>query len=168
MLDHDKVLDAFHRALKELHPEENAVRPRAVALRAHQIYCAGLKPHEKRPVSETFRKYATGQLDCPEVVELLGSAGIRPTVRARLDRKRLRIVFEEAIQRLETRLLRGQAKPLQIARRAHELYTRGSSESGQPSHYTFERLIYGKAADPEIVTLIDAALTKNKREDGAP
>jgi len=170
MLDRDKVFAAFRLALSELGAGggTEGVRPRAVALRAHVLYCADLKAHEKRPVPETFRKFATGQLPFPEIVELLKDHNIHTTVRSRLDRERLRSVFEEAIQRLESRLIRGQARPLQIARRAHELYGRDLS-GAKPSHYTFERLIYGKAADPEIVTMIETALhqNKSKREDGA-
>jgi hypothetical protein len=66
---------------------------------------------------------------------------------------------------LETRLFKGQAKPLQIARRAYEIYTRESdNDASQPSHHTFQRLIYGKAADPEIMTLIETALNLKARK----
>jgi hypothetical protein len=165
MLDRDKVLEVFRQALEDLRAEVRArgIRPRTVGLRAHQVYCANLNPGEKRPSSETFRKYVSGKTALPEIIELLEEANVRPTGRARLDRKRVRAVFQEAVRRLEARILRGQAKPLQIARRAHELYNRGATrETLRPSHYTFRRLIYGKAADPEILTLIEEAL---KRKD---
>jgi hypothetical protein len=162
MLERETVIRAFHEALqRQLEgPQKGGIRPRSVALRAHAIYCAILRPDQKRPSPETFRKFATGRLAIPEVVELLKSADVRATVRARLDRQRLRAVFQEAIQRLETRLFKGQARPLQIARRAHEIYTREVPGGSQPSPHTFQRLIYGKAADPEIMTLIESALKK--------
>lgn len=162
MLNRDHVFEAFRKALAELKDTTgvDGLRPRTVAVRAHALYCAGLGPLDKKPVLETFRKFATGKLAFPEIVTLLEDAGIHPTVRTPVDRKRLRLVFEEAIQRLEARLMRGQAKPLQIARRAYELYTRDAEDGTHPSHHTFERLIYGKAADPEILTLIESALRK--------
>jgi hypothetical protein len=164
MLDKDRVLNAFAQALREPGGEKRAgaVRPRAVAVRAHGIYCAGLGEGEKRPALETFRKFATGRLAIPEVVRLLKSADVRATLRASLNRRRVREVFREAIQRLETRLVKGQARPLQIARRAYELYTRDGENP--PSKYTFQRLIYGKTADPEILALIETA---SKRKEGA-
>ncbi len=165
MLDRDKVFEAFRRALNVLGKERpfEGLSPRTVGLRAHEIYCADLDPDEKRPASETFRKFATGQLPSPEVVELLLKADIRPTLPARLDRRRLRFVFEQAIQRLENRILKGHAKPRQIVRRAYELYTRDADETApRPSHRTFEGLVYGKTADAEILTLIESA---RKRKD---
>jgi hypothetical protein len=165
MLDRDKVWDAFRQALDGLLKERpsGGVSPRAVGLRAHDIYCLALSPGEKRPASETFRKFATGQLPFPSVVELLLKAGVRPVLPTRLDRRRLRRVFEQAIERLENRLVKGQARPRQIVRRAYELYTRDADEKApQPSHRTFEGLVYGKTADPEILTLIEEAL---KRKD---
>jgi len=167
MLDKDRVLNAFAQALREPGGEKRAgtVRPRAVAVRAHEIYCAALADDEKRPAVETFRKFATGKLAVPEIVQLLKAADVRVTLRATLNRRRVREVFQEAVQRLETRLVKGRARPLQIARRAYELYTRNSDETS-PSRYTFQRLIYGKTADPEILTLIETAA--NKRKDGVP
>jgi hypothetical protein len=160
MLDRDKVLNAFHKALEEKSGIAD-ISPRSVALRARDLYCSALHPGEKQPSTETFRKYVAGKSALPEILEILERANVRPAMRARLNRERLRAVFHEAVQRLESRILRGQAKPLQIARRAHELYTRDSAdETLRPSHYTFRRLIYGKAADPEILTLIEAALRK--------
>jgi hypothetical protein len=165
MWDRDKVLSAFQQALAELKGESpvRRVRPRAVALRAHGLYCAWLEPGQKRPSADTFRKFATGQLPCPPVTQLLQGEQIRPLSPARLDRGRLRAVFEEAIQKMEARLLKGQARPLQIVRRAYGLYIRAGEEgTPRPSHRTFEDLIYGRTADPEIKTLIDTAL---KRKD---
>lgn len=165
MLDRDRVLDAFREALARLRRERpsGAVSPRTVGLRAHEVYCRALGQGEKRPASETFRKFATGQLPLPEVVELLLKAGVRPTLPQRLDRRRLRSVFEQAIQRLESRLLKGQARPRQIVRRAYELYTRDAGENApRPSHRTFEGLVYGKTADTEILSLIESALVKKK------
>lgn len=164
MLDRDRVLTCFARALRELGEEKRArgVRPRAVAVRAHEIYCSTLGDGEKRPAAETFRKFATGRLAIPEIVRLLKAANVRATLRAHLNRRRVREVFREAIQRLETRLVKGHARPLQIARRAYEIYTRdprndAASGGSLPSRYTFQRLIYGKTADPEILTLIATA-----------
>jgi hypothetical protein len=168
MLDRDRVLNAFRKALGALAGEMPLadLSPRAAGLRAHEIYCEGLGPGEKRPASETFRKFATGQLPFPEVIELLLKAGIRPVPPARLDRRRLRFVFEQAIQRLEARLVKGQARPRQIVRRAYEIYTSASGgDERRPSHRTFEGLIYGKSADPEILTLVASALSKAHRKD---
>jgi hypothetical protein len=106
--------------------------------------------------------FVAGKTALPEVVELLRAAGIRPAAHARLDRKKVRAVFQEAVRRLENHILRGRAKPLQIARRAYEIYTRDASL--KPSRYTFQRLIYGKNADPEISSLIETAL-KPKKEN---
>lgn len=157
---------AFDRALRELGDGERA-SPRAVALKARDHYCAELKPGEKTPSTETFRKYVAGKSALPEILEILERANVKPATRARIDRDRLRVVFQEAVQRLEARILRGQANPLQIARRAHELYNRDAgAETLRPSHYTFRRLIYGKAADPEILTLIETALTKAPKKEG--
>lgn len=168
MLDRDKVIAAFHKALENSSPESADLSPRSVALRAHAHYCEALGADEKRPSGETFRKYVAGKKAWPEILSLLQEANVRPALRARLDRERLRAVFSEAVQRLEARILRGHAKPLQIARRAHELYVRDSAghapDALRPSHYTFRRLIYGKAADPEIVTLIESAF---KKKEGA-
>jgi hypothetical protein len=167
MLDRKKIAASFEHALRELNdgPRRGALSPRAVAVRAHAIYRAGLGPNENPSSWETFRRFTAGKLAIPEVVALLEAANVRSAARARLDRQRLRQVFEEAIQRMESRILKGQAKPLQIARRAYALYTQvpdASAEGGQPSHHTFERLIYGKTADPEIRTLIESA---SKRKD---
>jgi hypothetical protein len=158
--DQRLILKSFERALRELASEKiGEFRPRTVAVRAHRIYCAGLPSERKKPSLETFRKLATGRRALPEVGEMLKAASVHPTSRARLDRERLRAVFQEAVQRLEARILRGQAKPTQVARRAYEIYTRESNEKvSQPSRHTFQRLIYGKGADPEIVTLIRTAL----------
>ncbi|HSA58464.1 MAG TPA: hypothetical protein VLJ37_02110 [bacterium] len=169
MLDKDRVLNAFAQALREPAVEKRTrtVRPRAIAVQAHRIYCENLSEGEKRPAAETFRKFATGKLAIPEIVRLLKAADVRVTLRASLNRRRVREVFREAIQRLETRLVKGRARPLQIARRAYEIYTRDADESASggssPSRYTFQRLIYGKTADPEILTLI---ATASKRKDG--
>lgn len=159
--DQRAILKSFERALRELVLEKNGeFRPRTVAVRAHRIYCAGLPAERKKPSLETFRKLATGRRALPEVGEMLKAASVQPTSRARLDRERLRAVFQEAVQRLEARILRGQAKPAQVARRAYEIYTRESPDEkvSQPSRHTFQRLIYGKGADPEIVTLLRTAL----------
>lgn len=153
-------MDAFLQALKELEDgkRDGKLRPRKVAFRAHEIYCAGLSPLAKRPSPETFRKFATGRLAIPEVVERLQGASVETSSRARLDRDKLKAVFQEAIQRLEARLFKRPARPLQIARRAHEIYIReADKDEAAPSHYTFQRLIYGKAADPEILKLIQAS-----------
>lgn len=167
MLDRDRVFLTFEQALRELHEEirPGSIRPRTVAARAHEIYVAGLEPWEKRPALVTFRKFVAGKAALPEILDLLRVANITPGTRAPLDRQRVRAVFREAIQRLESRIVKGRARPLQIARRAYELYTRDAapSKAGQPSHHTFERLIYGKNADPEILTLIESA-AKPKEE----
>lgn len=178
MLDRNRLLAAFRRALETLGENPQTARrggrsPRTIALRAHEIYCSGLAPDEKRPAADTFRKFATGLIPCPEVVALLKNHEIRPVPPQRLDRLKLHSVFSEAIQRLEARILKGQARPLQIVRRAYEIYTRDAAPSlvGQPSHRTFESLIYGKSADPEILTLIESALTqtaRTKKEDELP
>jgi hypothetical protein len=159
MLDRERLYRAFEQALRERSPSSIA-RPRAVAVRAHAIYCAWLEPGHRHPSPETFRKFATGRLAIPEVVQLLKSANVQTASRTRLDRQRLRAVFQEAIQRLEARLIKGRTNPRQIARRAHEIYTREIPGGSQPSPHTFQRLIYGKAADPEIMTLIESALKK--------
>lgn len=159
MLDRKKIVASFEQALRELtgSPRRGALSPRAVAVRAHVIYRAGLGPHENPSSWETFRRFTGGRLAIPEVVELLDAANVRSAARARLDREKLKQVFQEAIQRMESRLLKGQVKPLQIARRAYAIYIQDGS---QPSHHTFERLIYGKTADPEIRTLIETAAKK--------
>lgn len=166
MLDRHRILRAFQRALSEINELKAAspdriIRPRSIGLRAHAAYCESLNPGEKAPSSETFRKFATGQLAFPEIVSLLSEAGINPNLPARLDRERLRFVFEEAIRKLEHRILKGQAKPRQIIRRAYQLYTEGVVEEARvPSRRTFEWLAYGKAGDPEIATLIRTAIRK--------
>ena len=139
--------------------------PRLGALRAHRLYCTGLPADENIPSTETFRKFATGQWPFPRVLKLLAEAGVRSTARARIDRPRLRSVFEEAIQRLESRLLKGHAKPSEIARRAYELYKLASNDDTKPSRRTFEKLLYGKAADPEISLLVETALAKNRKDE---
>ncbi|HSA60558.1 MAG TPA: hypothetical protein VLJ37_12835 [bacterium] len=168
MLDREKVFTAFEQALSELtrNAPQRRLRPRAVAVRAHGIYCEGLRPDEKRPARTTFCMFVAGRSALPEITGILEAAGIRPATRTRLDRKRLRAVFQEAVRRVENRVFRGQAKPLQIARRAFEIYTRDAdAASAKPSRHTFQRLIYGKNADPEILALIGAAL---KKKDGIP
>lgn len=167
MINRNKVLEAFQKALEHREGETpiRGWRPRTIALRAHAIYCAGLAPHEKRPKADTFRKFATGGIACEGVVELLQSVQIHPLPPQKLNRDKLRTVFSEAVQRLENRILKGQAKPLQIARRAYDLYTKDIESTPQPSHRTFESLIYGKSADPEIVEIIQTALTRAKQEN---
>jgi hypothetical protein len=66
---------------------------------------------------------------------------------------------------LESRLVQGLARPLQIVRRAYKIYVREGSrgDESRPSHHTFERLIYGKRSDPEILDLIHTVL---KKKDG--
>lgn len=170
MLNRNRVLSAFQRAIVELvkSPAKAKIRPRTVAVVAHRLYCEECKPIEHRPSAETFRKFSTGQLPFPEVIALLRVAGIHPRPRSRLDREKLRSVFVEAIGRLETRLIKGQARPLQVARRAHELYARSLEGSlHKPSHRTFEDMIYGKSADPEIVELFASTLRKNEKPEGA-
>ncbi|HSA59190.1 MAG TPA: hypothetical protein VLJ37_05845 [bacterium] len=165
MLDRKRIVASFEQALVALKagPRKDSLSPRAVAVRAHEIYRSGAAPGENPSSWETFRRFTAGRLAIPEVVELLNAAGIRSAARARLDRQKLRHVFEEAIQRMEARLVKGQAKPLQIARRAYAIYTQDAADHlTQPSHHTFERLIYGKTADPEILTLIESA---SKRKD---
>jgi hypothetical protein len=164
MLDRKKIVASFREALGELTegPRKGAVSPRAVAIRAHEIYRSRVGPAENPSSWETFRRYTGGPLALPEVVELLKAAGVRSATRARLDREKLKQVFQEAIQRMESRILQGRAKPLQVARRAYAIYTQDAS-GGQPSHHTFERLIYGKTADPEILTLIESA--SRRKED---
>jgi len=165
MWDRNKVLEAFREAIFLLRTErpERVLKPRTVALRAHAIYCAGLGPEDKRPAVETFRKFATGQLPCQHLTELLSEARVRRAPPTRLDRERLRSVFEEAIERLESRLLKGRAKPRQILRRAYDLYTKGVEEGAPlPTQRTFEWLVYGKTADPEISTLIQQAIKKKE------
>ncbi len=165
MLDRKKIVTSFEQALRELSagPRKGGVSPRAVAVRAHGIYRSGVSPEENPSSWETFRRFTAGRLAIPEVVALLKTADVRSATRTRLDRRKLREVFQEAIQRMESRILKGQAKPLQIARRAYAIYTQDAADGGQPSHHTFERLIYGKTADPEILTLIESA--SNKRKD---
>jgi len=167
MLDRDKIISSFEQAIRELGDgsRTDSLRPRTVALKAHEIYRASLGPQEKTSSWETFRRFTHGPLAIPEVETLLKNANIQTSPRARLDRDKLRSVFQEAIQRMEDRLLRGQAKPLQIARRAYVIYTKETEESSPlPSHHTFERLIYGKTADPEILSLIETALTKAQKD----
>jgi hypothetical protein len=170
MLDRKRIVASFQQALVTLRegPRKGSLSPRAVAVRAHEIYRSGAAPGENPSSWETFRRFTAGRLAIPEVVDLLNAAGIRSAARARLDRQKLRHVFEEAIQRMESRILQGRAKPLQIARRAYAIYTQdGSDDDGsgapRPSHHTFERLIYGKTADPEILTLIESA--SKRKED---
>lgn len=168
MWNRDKVLQAFRQALWEIKDggRKRQVRPRTIALRAHEIYGASLDPWEKRPSRETFRKFATGQLPCPPVVALLQAAHIHTTPLAKLDRQKLRSAFEEAVRRLEHRLLKGTTRPLQVVRRAYDLYVRSAGDEAlRPSHKTFENLVYGKGADPEILTLLESAL--KKRDDAS-
>lgn len=159
MLDRERVIEAFCEVLSEVRAAPRPrVRPRTVALRAYEVYCEGLEPGEKRPALVTFRMFVAGKSALPEIIHLLKGANILPASRAKLDRLKVKAVFEEAVRRLETRLLKGQAKPLQIARRAYELYTRDEGDlASRPSPHTFARLIYGKAADPEILELIQTA-----------
>ena len=158
VLDPERVLAAFREALETLTQviPDRDIRPRTVALRAHEIYCANLIPGERRPSFATFRNYISAKSPVPEVLDLLQKADVRPAAHARLDRRQLRAAFQEAIQRLEARILRGRAKPLQIARRAHEIYLRDiGGGAPRPSPYTFRRLIYGKAADLDILSLME-------------
>lgn len=159
-LSRSLVFSAFEEAIKELLPESGpkTLRIRSVALRARDLY-RSLREGPP-PSSETFRKLASGPRALPEVAALLEAAGIRSAKRAKLDRDRLRTVFQEAIQRFEARLFRNRAKPIQIVRRAYDLYARTEASAGspRPSPHTFQRLIYGKTADPEILEMIAAAL----------
>ena len=154
------VFSAFEEAVKELAPASGreTLRIRSVALRARELYLS--LGNGASPSSETFRKLASGPRALPEVAALLEAAGIRSAKRTRLDRDRLRTVFQEAIQRFEARLFRNRPRPIQIARRAYDLYARTEADSGspRPSPHTFQRLIYGKTADPEILEMIAAAL----------
>lgn len=163
MLDREHLESVFREAIRDakLNPHGQRISPRSVASRAHAIYCAGLGPGEKKPALMTFCMFVAGKSALPEIVELLESEGIRPTARIRLDRRKLRAVFEEAVRRLESRLMKGRARPLQIARRAYELYTR--DDAAKPSRLTFQRLIYGKNADPEIYALLREAFEKTRK-----
>ena len=162
MFDREKILASFRKALDECGTEASRLRPRAVAIRAYTIYCAGLAPGEKRPAFDTFRRYTTGRLALPEVVALLKEGDVRPLSRTQLDRERLREVFREAVRSLESRIRKGRATPLQIARRAHEIYTKsGETSELRPSFHTFQRLVYGKLADPEIRSFVAEALKKD-------
>jgi hypothetical protein len=156
--DREKILAAFREAVRLIAAEGNGKppSPRAVALRAHAVYGATLAPEERCVSAESFRKLASGRRILPEIAALFAVAGIRALPRASVDRGRLRAVFEEAIRRLEGRILKGRARPLQIARRAYEIYSR--EEVSPPSPSTFQRMVYGKVADPEIRGLIDSAL----------
>ena len=161
MLQRERVFAAFRQAL-EATAEQGGVSPRSVAVAAHGIYCAGLAPEGKKPALVTFRKFVAGRTSSPEIVALLHQAGIRPRGRARLDHERVRSVFEEAVRRLESRLLQGKARPIDVVRRAHELYKDADRpEAVAPSRYTFQRLVYGKAGDPVIQSFLKAAF-KNK------
>lgn len=180
-VDRKRLLIAFREAAQEL--EDDLVSGRAkrlqVARRAHALYAAasGKTPP---PSLHTFERLIYGRNAAPDVRAILDpvfkrraleklrrdAAQPAPAPRARLDRERLRAVFREAVERLESRLLQGQARPLQVARRAYALYTRDThGASPRPSPHTFQRLIYGKDADPEIMSLIRAAV---KGKDGTP
>jgi hypothetical protein len=172
--DRTRLLLSFRMAAEEL--ERDFITARAkrlqVARRAHEIYvrASGESP---APSLHTFERLLYGKSALPDVRRILDpllkrrtleklrreAAKSPPLRRARLDRERLRGVFREAIRKLERRLVQGRARPLQIARRAYALYTNDAPEGSlRPSPYTFQRLIYGKAADPGISELIRAAL----------
>ncbi|HEX5037750.1 MAG TPA: hypothetical protein VFX30_11375 [bacterium] len=156
------IFKAFEDAVAELAAANGAekIKVRAVSARARDLYRSLREEDGSPPSPETFRKYASGPRALPEIVSLLNAAGIRPARRTKLNRDRLRFVFREAVQRFEASVFRGQARPVQIARRAYDLYARSDDAAGapRPSTHTFQRLVYGKTADPEILGLIAAAL----------
>lgn len=157
MLNRERVLTVFRQVLDQMKEsgEMGKVRPRAVAVRAHEIYCAGLGIEEKKPALVTFRKFVSGKSALPEVLELLNEAEVRPATRVRLNRGHLYQAFRQAVESLQSRILMGRARPLDVARKAYEIYSRSLNDvDPRPSHLTFQSLVYDKETDEEIQSLL--------------
>jgi len=116
-----------------------------------------LGSEEKRPALVTFRKFVSGKSALPEILALLDEARISPATRVRLDRGNLHQAFREAIKSLQSRILMGRARPLDVARKAFEIYSRSLNDAEpRPSHLTFQSLVYDKETDAEIQSLVSA------------
>jgi len=158
------VLTAFREALEPLNCSEHFAKkpsPRNVAVRAHAIYCVRVGPMDKKPALVTFRKFVSGKSALPEIVTLLKEADVCARSRVGLDHDRVRAAFREAIERLQARILKGQARPLHVARRAYEIYSQSlDAIEPRPSRLTFHSLVYDKEGDPEIRSLLSTVKKK--------
>lgn len=167
MLDRNLVLAAFREILDQLRLSEPSRRkpsPRNIAVRAHAIYCGQLHPESKEPALVTFRKFVSGKSAWPEILALLKEYDVHARSRVSLDQERVRAAFQGAIERLQMRIVKGQVCPLQVARRAYEIYSQSMSETEpKPSRLTFHSLVYDKEGDPEIRSLL-SVLPRKIRE----
>ncbi|HSA60452.1 MAG TPA: hypothetical protein VLJ37_12300 [bacterium] len=155
-IDRSKMIEAFERAIEEDEAESGrSPRPRTIAVRAHRLFCEDLPSGTKPPALVSFTQRVTGKTADPVILSLLEKAGIDRVPHASLCRERLRQAFDECIKRLESRILKGVARPLHVADSAHRIYTdRSPASEPKPSLLTFRRLVYGQGADPEIASLL--------------
>lgn len=163
-MDPVDVLAAFHRALRDCRDEIDAgrIRPRAIALHAHRIFCESVGVLEKKPAWTSFLQLVSGRNARTEIVRLLSERRVKRGRHVRLDRERLVLSFRRAVERLGTRIEKGKAKAIQVANRAHEFYVAGlAADQPKPSRRTFHHLVYGKTADQGIVRLLQENILKS-------
>ncbi len=155
-IDRSEMIEAFRRVIEESESESGrSPRPRTIAVRAHRLFCENLRSGAKPPALVSFTQRVTGKTADPIILTLLEKAGIERVPHASLCRERLRESFDECIKRLESRILKGVARPLHVADYAHRLYTEKQDvQEIRPSRLTFRRLVYGQGADPEIASLL--------------
>lgn len=163
-IDRSKMIEAFERAIIEDEAESGrASRPRTIAVRAHRLFCENLPSGAKPPALVSFTQRVTGKTADPVILSLLEKAGIARVPHASLCRERLRQAFDECIKRLESRILKGVARPLHVADSAHRIYTDSLPDSEpKPSRLTFRRLVYGQGADPEIAAILQPHFYQKK------
>lgn len=163
-IDRCRMIDAFERAITTVNTEaRRPSRPRTIAVRAHRFYCAQLPSGERPPALVSFTQRVTGKTADPEILLLLEKAGIVRSPHASISRERLKEAFGECIRQLESRILRGVARPLHVADSAHKIYLEKTSPTEiKPSQLTFRRLVYGRNADPEIVSLLEPHFPRKK------
>ena len=166
-IDPALVFKSFKKAIGELKgkiPKE-AIRPRRIARRAHQLYCADLSSNVTPPSLSTFTKRVCKEMAWPRIQQLLKTSGIQAKVRVKLDRPGVLAAFLEAAEKLSCRTNHRKIRPALLAHFAFRLYVRDLSENEpRPSHHSFLCLIYGKKADPEILRMIGEKLNRTQVE----
>lgn len=155
-LDRSRLLEVFRRAVtEEKAARDKTPRPRTIAVRAHKLYCESLPSDAASPALVSFTQRVTGRSADMAILNVLKEGGIENRPHAALDRVRLIAAFRECLEKFQSRIERGIARPLHVADGAHRLYTekQGAWEI-RPSPLTFRRLVYGQGADSEISGLL--------------
>ncbi|MFO1463580.1 MAG: DEAD/DEAH box helicase family protein [bacterium] len=154
-LQREDLFSAFREALAQIEAEGKVVRYASVADRAWTLYRQG-KSEVDRPSRKAFLQMVVGAQADPEVLSLLEtSAWVNKQTRHTLDRERALSAFREALAQIgaEGKVVRYAS----VADRAWSLYGRELSEDERPSLSTFEYLVFGSGADPEVVSLLEAS-----------